>query len=205
AIDLINDPQALADRLLQRVSKGGEPFLFRLLLLHLVARLVGRHELLLLNLYPFVLKYLVPTQREVTKVLACLVEACHKQIPPDELRPVVMHVMNSFVTEAAPHGDPGRPAARAREPAPVAACAAPRAGRRLVFGSPRAVALPGLPGSPRRWRQLCAPQPRGERGAPLGSPACRLAAGPPGPDGRGRAVRRPARSARPRWGPRPSA
>jgi len=100
ALDLINDPQALADRLLQRVSKGGEPFLFRLLMLHLVARLVGRHELLLLNLYPFVLKYLVPTQREVTKVLACLVEACHAQIPPEELRPVVMHVMNTFVTEA---------------------------------------------------------------------------------------------------------
>lgn len=100
AIDLINDPQALADRLLQRVSKGGEPFLFRLLMLHLVARLVGRHELLLLNLYPFVLKYLVPTQREVTKVLACLVEACHAQIPPEELRPVVMHIMNTFVTEA---------------------------------------------------------------------------------------------------------
>lgn len=100
ALDLINDPQALADRLLQRVSKGGDAFLFRLLLLHLVARLVGRHELLLLNFYPFVLKYLVPTQREVTKVLACLVEACHAQIPPEELRPVVMHVMNTFVTEA---------------------------------------------------------------------------------------------------------
>jgi protein SDA1 len=100
AIDLINDPQTLADRLLQRVSKGSEPFLFRLLMLHLVARLIGRHELLLLNLYPFLLKYLIPTQREVTKVLAILVEACHAQVPPEELRPVVMHVMNTFVTEA---------------------------------------------------------------------------------------------------------
>merc|ERR1719291_182573 len=37
---------------------------------------------------------------EATKVLAVLVEACHAQIPPEELRPVVMHVMNTFVTEA---------------------------------------------------------------------------------------------------------
>merc|ERR1719333_573771 len=46
------------------------------------------------------LKYLVPTQREVTKVLASLVEACHQSIPPEELRPVILHVINTFVTEA---------------------------------------------------------------------------------------------------------
>lgn len=100
AIDLVHDPQMLADRLLSRLSKGGEPFLFRLLVLHLVARLVGRHQLQLLNFYPFILKYLVPTQQEVTKVLACLVEASHTQVPPDEVRPVVLHIMKSFVTEA---------------------------------------------------------------------------------------------------------
>merc|ERR1719436_1979863 len=100
AIDLIHDPQSLADRLLQRASKGGEPFLFRLLILHLVARLVGRHELQVLNLHPFLMKYLIPTQHEVTKVLACLVESSHPQVPPDELRPVVLHVMKTFVTES---------------------------------------------------------------------------------------------------------
>jgi len=100
AIDLLNDPQTLAERLLQRLSKGGEPFLFRLLMLHLVARLIGRHQLQLLNLYPFLLKYLVPTQSEVTKVLAALVEASHPAIPPDEIRPVVLHIVKYFITEA---------------------------------------------------------------------------------------------------------
>jgi len=100
AIDLLHDPQALADRLLQRLSKAGEPFLFRLLLLHLVARLVGRHQLQLLNMYPFLLKYLNPKQHEVTQVLACLVESSHSQVSPDELKPVVHHVMHTFVTEA---------------------------------------------------------------------------------------------------------
>lgn len=100
AIDLLNDPQTLAERLLQRLSKGGEPFLFRLLMLHLVARLIGRHQLQVLNLYPFLQKYLVPTQKEVTKVMAALVEASHPAVPPEEVRPVVLHIVRYFVTEA---------------------------------------------------------------------------------------------------------
>merc|ERR1740138_1318029 len=46
------------------------------------------------------MKYLIPSQHEVTKVLACLVESSHAQVPPDELRPVVLHVMRTFVTES---------------------------------------------------------------------------------------------------------
>eukprot|EP00933_Yihiella_yeosuensis_P016043 TRINITY_DN13850_c1_g2_i1.p1 TRINITY_DN13850_c1_g2~~TRINITY_DN13850_c1_g2_i1.p1 ORF type:complete len:746 (+),score=163.71 TRINITY_DN13850_c1_g2_i1:184-2238(+) len=100
AVDFLNDPQTLADRMLQRLSKGGEPFLFRLLMLHLIARLIGRHQLQVLNLYPYLLKYLVPTQAEVTKVLAVLVEASHPNVPPDEVRPVVLHIIRYFITEA---------------------------------------------------------------------------------------------------------
>eukprot|EP00930_Biecheleria_cincta_P002080 TRINITY_DN103127_c0_g1_i1.p1 TRINITY_DN103127_c0_g1~~TRINITY_DN103127_c0_g1_i1.p1 ORF type:complete len:710 (+),score=179.48 TRINITY_DN103127_c0_g1_i1:63-2132(+) len=100
AIDLLNDPQTLAERLLQRLSKGSEPYLFRLLMLHLVARLIGRHQLSLLNFYPYVLKYLQPAQQEVTKVLAALVEASHAQVPPEEVRPVVLHIIRYFVSEA---------------------------------------------------------------------------------------------------------
>eukprot|EP00928_Gymnodinium_smaydae_P082681 TRINITY_DN65988_c0_g1_i1.p1 TRINITY_DN65988_c0_g1~~TRINITY_DN65988_c0_g1_i1.p1 ORF type:complete len:696 (+),score=210.42 TRINITY_DN65988_c0_g1_i1:59-2146(+) len=99
AIDLLHDPQALAEKLHQRVSKGGEPYQFRLLLLHLVARIVGRNQLQLLNLYPFLVKYLQPTQKDVTMVLAALAEATHAQVPPVELRPVVLHIMKTFVTE----------------------------------------------------------------------------------------------------------
>lgn len=100
AIDYLNDPQTLAERLLQRLSKGSEPYLFRLLMLHLVARLIGRHQLQLLNFYPYVLKYLQPAQQEVTKVLAALVEASHAQVPPEEVRPVVLHIIRYFVSEA---------------------------------------------------------------------------------------------------------
>jgi len=100
AVDMLNDPQTLAERLLQRVNKGGEPFMFRILVLHLVARLVGRHELHLINLYAFLIKYLSPSQREVTSVMACLVEACHASVPPEELRPAILHILNNFVSDA---------------------------------------------------------------------------------------------------------
>lgn len=100
AVDLLNDPQTLADRLLQRLSKAGEPFAFRLLLLHLLARIVGRHELQVLNLYPFLIKYLNPTQKNVTQIMACLVESAHSCVPPEEIRPVILHLRNIFVTEA---------------------------------------------------------------------------------------------------------
>lgn len=102
AIDLLNDPQTLAERCLQRIQKSSEPFAFRILLLHLVARLVGRHTLHLMNLYPFMMKYVQPNQHEVTQVLACLVEASHSQVPPDELRPIILHLMQTFVVESAP-------------------------------------------------------------------------------------------------------
>lgn len=100
AIDLLHDPHTLAERLLQRVSKPGEPFSFRVLLLHLVCRVVNRHLLLLPNLYAFLLKYLNPGQQDVTQIMACLVEATHPQVPPDDLRNCVLHVMRQFVTEA---------------------------------------------------------------------------------------------------------
>jgi len=100
AIDLLNDPQTLAERCLQRIQKANDPFGYRLLLLHLVARLVGRHTLHLMNLYAYLMKYIQPNQHDVTQVLACLVEACHSEVPPDELRPVVLHLIQTFVTES---------------------------------------------------------------------------------------------------------
>lgn len=100
AIDLLNDPQTLSERLLQRISKTGEPYMFRLLILHLISRVVGRHQAHVPNLYAFMVRYIVPTQAEVAKVLACLVEASHALVSPEELRPVVIHIMKTFVSEA---------------------------------------------------------------------------------------------------------
>lgn len=99
AIDVVTDPQKLAERLLVRVMRNSEPYKFRLLCLQLCSRLMGRHELILLNFYPYVIKYLTVSQREVTVIMAALAQSCHSLLPPDEIRPVVTHILQNFVTE----------------------------------------------------------------------------------------------------------
>merc|ERR1719473_919642 len=68
--------------------------------MQLISRLVGRHELLLLNFYPYLCKYLLPHQREVTTVLSALAQACHAVVPPSELQQPIQLIIRNFITEA---------------------------------------------------------------------------------------------------------
>jgi protein SDA1 len=103
AIDSIVEPYGFAESLLKRATDTGSKqqttFEFRLLALRVVARLVYRRELVLPNLYPFLEKYLYPSNRHVTKVLACLAQASHPQVPPEEMASVVRHVLDNFVSD----------------------------------------------------------------------------------------------------------
>jgi hypothetical protein len=72
-------------------------------------RVVGVHKLLLLNLYPFLQKYIAPHQRDVTAVLAALVQGCHELVPPETLAPVMRQLVDQFVHD--------RRAARVEAPA----------------------------------------------------------------------------------------
>jgi len=51
AIQLINNPQSLAEKLLARLRQSGEKFEVRLLCMNFVSRLIGCHELILLGFY----------------------------------------------------------------------------------------------------------------------------------------------------------
>jgi hypothetical protein len=55
------------------------------------------HKLLLLNLYPFLQKYIAPHQRDVTVVLAALVQGVHELVPPDSVAPVLRQLVDQFV------------------------------------------------------------------------------------------------------------
>jgi protein SDA1 len=101
AIDILYDPQAFAEKLLQRASKANEPFSFRLRVLQLATRLIGRHQLILLNVYPFLQRYLTTSQRQVTVVLACVAQAIHESVPEEEVHPVMSHIIKTFVAEHA--------------------------------------------------------------------------------------------------------
>lgn len=100
AIELLRDPQGLAEAVLRRLKKPKSiPYRIKLLMMNFVTRLVGNHELLLLSVYPFLQKYMGGNQREVTAILAYSVQACHESVPPDEVYGILKTVAHNFVTE----------------------------------------------------------------------------------------------------------
>ena len=99
AIHLINDPQGFAEKLFKQLEKSTEKFEIKMLMFNLISRLVGIHELIVLNFYPFLLRFLQPHQREVTRLLTYAAQACHSLVPPDSVEPLVRAIVNNFVTE----------------------------------------------------------------------------------------------------------
>lgn len=100
AIELLRDPQGLAEFILKRLrSTGSYKYEAKLLMINFVTRLVGNHELMLLPLYPFLQKYMGGHQRDVTAVLAYTVQACHEQVPPDEIYGILKTIAHNFITE----------------------------------------------------------------------------------------------------------
>jgi len=67
----------------------------------LISRVIGVHSLLLLNFYPYLQKYITPSRKEVTQLLAALVQACHDLVPPDALQPVLRQLVDQFVHDRA--------------------------------------------------------------------------------------------------------
>ncbi len=99
AIQLIHDPQGLAERLAQRARSSSERFEVKLLIMNFVSRLIGCHRLILLPFYSFLQRYLTSHQIEVTRILTYLVQSCHELVPPEELMPVVRTIAHNFITE----------------------------------------------------------------------------------------------------------
>lgn len=100
AIELLRDPQGLAESVLKKLRTAGSyKYEVKLLMINFVTRLVGNHQLLLLPLYSFLTKYLTSHQRDVTAVLAYTVQACHEHVPPDEVYMLLKTIAHNFITE----------------------------------------------------------------------------------------------------------
>jgi hypothetical protein len=74
AIQLIHDPQALAERLFKKLRQPGEKFEVKLLLMNFISRLIGCHKLVLLSFYSFLQRYITSHQKDVTHILAYLIQ-----------------------------------------------------------------------------------------------------------------------------------
>ncbi|XP_029921931.1 protein SDA1 homolog [Myripristis murdjan] len=99
AIHLIHDPQDFSEKLLKQLEDSKERFEVKIMMMELISRLVGIHELFLFNFYPFIQRFLQPHQREVTKILLCAAQASHQLVPPEIIQPVIMTIANNFVTD----------------------------------------------------------------------------------------------------------
>uniref|UniRef100_A0A8U8C871 Protein SDA1 n=1 Tax=Geospiza parvula TaxID=87175 RepID=A0A8U8C871_GEOPR len=88
-----------AEKLLKQLENCKERFEVKMMLMDLISRLVGIHELFLFNFYPFVQRFLQPHQREVTKILLFAAQASHQLVPPEIIHSVLMTIANNFVTD----------------------------------------------------------------------------------------------------------
>jgi protein SDA1 len=104
ALHLLHDPQGFAERLFSR-AQGGAGSLgtweARLLCLQVLSRTIGAHKLLLLNLYPFLQRYVAPHARDVTRLLAAAAQAVHEDVPPEALAPLLRTLVDGFVHDRA--------------------------------------------------------------------------------------------------------
>ncbi|KAK2378441.1 protein SDA1 protein [Trifolium repens] len=72
------------------------------LALKLTARLVGLHQLTLLEFYPFVQKYIKSHQQDAINVLEAVVQACHDKVPRNAVEPLFKQIVNQFVNDSSP-------------------------------------------------------------------------------------------------------
>lgn len=99
AIHLVHDPQGFAEKLFKQLESSTERFEVKLMLMNLISRLVGIHQLFLFNFYPLLQRFLQPHQREVTKILVIAAQASHELVPPEMIESILMTIANNFITE----------------------------------------------------------------------------------------------------------
>jgi len=99
ALTLIHDPQGFAEKLFSQLEKRHERFEVKMLTLDVVSRLIGLHQLIVFNFYPYIQRFLQPHQKEVVRMMQFVAQASHEIVPPDVLEPVLRALVNNFVTE----------------------------------------------------------------------------------------------------------
>jgi len=99
ALHLVRDPQSFAEQLYRHVEGMNERFEVKVMGLDVISRLIGLHQLFVFNYYPYLIRFLQPHQRDVTKMLLFSAQASHELLPPDVIEPVVNAIVNNFVTE----------------------------------------------------------------------------------------------------------
>jgi protein SDA1 len=99
ALHLLHDPQGLCEKMFADIKSSKERWEVQLMQMNLISRLISIHELVLLNFYPYLERYLWPTKPDVTQVLTYVAQACHEYVPPDALESVLLKIAYNFISE----------------------------------------------------------------------------------------------------------
>ena len=99
SLNLFNDPQGYCEKLINKLKTSNERFEVRVMVMDVLSRCIAANGLILLNFYPFVQKYLLPSQLQITRLLAIVAQSVHEYVPPDTLHPMVMSIANNFAND----------------------------------------------------------------------------------------------------------
>lgn len=99
ALHLLNDPQTFAEKLFDALSRYDKRFSLdhKILIMHLLSRVMGSHKLCVLGFYTYIVKYLAYHQLRIPAILVALAQSVHDLTPPDALSPVVRKIAQEFV------------------------------------------------------------------------------------------------------------
>ncbi|GJJ07757.1 hypothetical protein Clacol_001962 [Clathrus columnatus] len=99
ALQLLNDPQTFGEKLYDNLSRYDKRYSLdhKILLMQLLSRVMGAHQLCILGFYNYIIKYLTYHQLRIPAILVSLAQSVHSLTPPDALTPVIRKIANEFV------------------------------------------------------------------------------------------------------------
>ncbi|XP_006458331.1 hypothetical protein AGABI2DRAFT_199902 [Agaricus bisporus var. bisporus H97] len=99
ALNLLYDPQTFAEKLYDVLNNHDKRFSLdhKILIMHLLARVMGVHKLCVLGFYTYIVKYLTYKQLRVPAILVALAQSVHELTPPDVLIPVIRKIAQEFI------------------------------------------------------------------------------------------------------------
>lgn len=95
----LKDPQIFVERLFLTLKNSRESWDIKLLLIGVISRILAHHQVILFNFYTFIQNYLLPSQKNVTKLLIYTAQAIHQFVPPEIIKPLVCYLAKRFIME----------------------------------------------------------------------------------------------------------
>ena len=102
AIEVLHDPNGFVDKLFRKLKKRQDVFATRLMIMDLLSRVIGMHKLVVPAFYSYVQRFLTAYQKDVSRILAVLLQSCHPFTPAEDLYPLVRTIANNFIRDKCP-------------------------------------------------------------------------------------------------------